>query len=79
LYGIRKIKRLEKIKKIDFTEEEKELYQIFLWIEKEMTNLIANLDGQPYLSDSEAKILESLKKILDTAKKGIIDILKRRG
>jgi hypothetical protein len=44
-----------------------------------MTNLIANLDGQPYLSDSEAKILESLKKILDTAQKGIIDILKKRG
>jgi len=79
LYGIRKIKRLEKIKKIDFTEEEKELYQIFFWIKQEMTNLIANLDGQPYLSDSEAKILESLKKILDTAQKGIIDILKRRG
>jgi len=79
LYGIRKIKRLEKIKKIDFTEEEKELYQIFISIKKEMTNQIANLDGQPYLSDNEAKILESLKKILDTAQKGIIDILKRRG
>ncbi|NMB92187.1 MAG: hypothetical protein GYA31_00995 [Parcubacteria group bacterium] len=79
LYGIRKIKKLEQIKKIDFTEEEKELYQIFVYIKNEMTNQIANLDGQPYLSDSEAKILENLKKILDIAQKGIIDILKRRG
>ncbi len=78
LYGIRKIKRLEKIKKIDFTQEEKELFQIFTYIKQEVSRQIAYLDGQPYLSESEARILENLNQILDFAQQGIKNILKKR-
>jgi hypothetical protein len=78
LYGIRKIKLLEQPRKLDLTDEEKRLYQIFAYIEKEMTNQIANLDGQSYLSDREAQILENLRKVLDIAQKAITEILRNR-
>jgi hypothetical protein len=78
LYGFRKLKMMRRSLKRNITEDEKALYQVFLFLRKEITNQIANLDSQPYLSDKENQILEGLKKSLDVAEKTITDIIRNR-
>jgi len=78
LYGFRKLKIMQKSLKRSITEDEEAFYKVFLFLRKEITNQIANIDGQPYLSDKEAQIADGLKKSLDVAEKAITEILRNR-
>jgi len=78
LYGLRKLKIIQRSLKRSITEDEEALYKVFLFLRKEITNQIANIDGQPYLSDREAEIADGLKKSLDIAEKTITDIIRNR-
>ena len=78
LYGLRKIRILQKSKISTVTEDEKALYQVFIGLRKDLTNQISNLEGQTYLSDKEAQILDELKKSLDNAEKSIAEIIRRK-
>ena len=78
LYGLRKIRILQKSKISTVTEDEKALYQVFIGLRKDLTNQISNLEGQTYLSDKEAQILDELKKSLDNAEKSIAKIIRRK-
>jgi len=77
LYGFRKLKTMQRSLKRSITEDEEALYKVFLFLRKEITNQIANIDGQPYLSDKEAQIADGLKKSLDVAEKATADIIKK--
>lgn len=60
------------------SEDEKQLYQVFLYLREEIAKIVATLDGQSKLSKREAKLLEALKQLIDTVEKKVIEIITKK-
>lgn len=71
-----KIKQAKKRLKKEVTEAEKTLYQAFKAFQKETEKQIAELDGQPDLSERERKVCDSLKEALKISEKIIRKTMK---
>jgi len=71
LYGLRKIRLLQKALKKETKEAESSLYKAFGILKEELTKQVAELDGKPGLSKKEKALDDELKTALNNAEKVI--------